>query len=290
MLHEARGVTDAVRGLVHGLAGEGWLAVAPHLYHRDGADELDGDDGQVQQQVDRLDGEQVMADTDTAFDWLAEHDIGTDRMGVIGFDLGGTVALLVAAERTLGAAVTVEGEGITEARSAALPSLIDAAPGLTCPWLGIYGEPARRRAPGAQAAARRGRVLRGRHRTSWSTRPADTASTTTRTPPPTPGSAPSTGSTRTCAESADPGGGEPSRASVCTLTIAGGPTRPREASPSLVYGAALLMRFGVTPHPGFKSRSLRAGGSGRSARRSRTTEHARARSSTDRASDYGSEG
>ena len=43
VLHEARGVTDAVRGLVHGLAGDGWLAVAPHLYHRDGADELDGD-------------------------------------------------------------------------------------------------------------------------------------------------------------------------------------------------------------------------------------------------------
>jgi hypothetical protein len=38
--------------------------------------------------------------------------------------------------------------------------------------------------------------------------------------------------------------------------------RPREASPSLVYGAALLMRFGVTPHPGFKSRSLRAGVAG----------------------------
>lgn len=141
VLHEARGVTDAVRGLVHGLAGEGWLVVAPHLYHRDTPDELEGDDGQVQQQVERLDGEQVMADTDTAFDWLSEHDISTDRMGVIGFDLGGTVALLVAAERTLGAAVTVEGEGITEARSAALPSLLDAAPGITCPWLGIYGEP-----------------------------------------------------------------------------------------------------------------------------------------------------
>jgi carboxymethylenebutenolidase len=141
VLHEARGVTEAVRGLVHGLAGEGWLAVAPHLYHRDTAEELDGDDGQVQQQVERLDGEQMMADTDTAFDWLSEHDISTDRMGVIGFDLGGTVALLVAAERTLGAAVTVEGEGIAEARSAALPSLLDAAPGLTCPWLGIYGEP-----------------------------------------------------------------------------------------------------------------------------------------------------
>jgi hypothetical protein len=31
-----------------------------------------------------------------------------------------------------------------------------------------------------------------------------------------------------------------------------------EASPSPVYGAALLMRFGFTAHPGFKSPSLRA--------------------------------
>jgi hypothetical protein len=31
----------------------------------------------------------------------------------------------------------------------------------------------------------------------------------------------------------------------------------QEASPSPVYGAALLMRFGFTAHPGFKSPSLR---------------------------------
>ncbi len=137
VLHEARGVTDAVRGLVGGLAGDGWLVVAPHLYHRDGADEVDGDEGQVQEQVDRLDDQQVMADTETAFGWLAEHDISPDRMGVIGFDLGGSVALLVAAERTLGAAVTVAGESVT---SSELTSQVAAAKGLTCPWLGIYGE------------------------------------------------------------------------------------------------------------------------------------------------------
>lgn len=143
VLHEARGVTDAIRGLVHGLAEDGWLAVAPHLYHRDGADELaDEDEAQVQEQVDRLDGEQVMADTDTAFGWLADHDISADRMGVIGFDLGGSVAMLVAAKRTLGAAVTVAGDGASlTAPASGLPSQIAAAPGLTCPWLGIYGEP-----------------------------------------------------------------------------------------------------------------------------------------------------
>jgi carboxymethylenebutenolidase len=127
---------------VHGLAADGWLAVAPHLYHRDGTDELDGADEEVQQQVDRLEGEQVMADTDTAFGWLAEHGITPDLMGVIGFDLGGSVALLVAAKRTLGAAVTVAGEGVAATPGTGLPSLIDAAPGLTCPWLGIYGETA----------------------------------------------------------------------------------------------------------------------------------------------------
>ncbi|MGE3289247.1 MAG: dienelactone hydrolase family protein [Pseudonocardia sp.] len=139
VLHEARGVTDDVRGLVHGLAGDGWLAVAPHLYHRDGADEIDGSDEAVQQQVDRLDGEQVLADTDTAFGWLADHDISPDRMGVVGFDLGGSVALIVAAQRTLGAAVSVAGEGSMHP-APGLPSPVELAGELTCPWLGLYGE------------------------------------------------------------------------------------------------------------------------------------------------------
>ena len=83
-----------------------------------------------------------MADTDTAFGWLAEHGIAPDLMGVIGFDLGGSVALQVAAKRTLGAAVTVGGEKVAATPATGLPSLVDAAPGLTCPWLGIYGETA----------------------------------------------------------------------------------------------------------------------------------------------------
>lgn len=164
VLHEARGVTDTVRGLVSGLAADGWVAVAPHLYHRDGADELDGDDGQVQEQVERLSGDQVMADTDTAFGWLAERDITADRMGVLGFDIGGSVALLVAAKRTLGAAVTVGGDG-----ASSLPDLVDAAPGLTCPWLGIYGE---RSTDDAEIEQLRGAAARSEQATDLVTYPA----------------------------------------------------------------------------------------------------------------------
>jgi carboxymethylenebutenolidase len=140
VLHEARGMTDEVRKMVRGLAAEGWLTVAPHLYHRDDADEIGEDDGdRIRAQVGRIDGGQVMADTDTAFGWLAEHEVTADRMGVLGFDTGATVALLVATERTMGAAVSVADEASVSAVADRLPSTADAMAGLTCPWLGLYG-------------------------------------------------------------------------------------------------------------------------------------------------------
>ena len=80
-----------------------------------------------------------MADTDTAFGWLAEHAVTADRMGVLGFDIGATVALLVATERTMGAAVSVADEASVSSVRDQLPSTADAMAGLTCPWLGLYG-------------------------------------------------------------------------------------------------------------------------------------------------------
>jgi carboxymethylenebutenolidase len=134
VLHEARGVTDMVRGLVSSLADEGWLAVAPHLYGRD-----EVADGDVDAEVNRLSGDSVLADTDSAAAWLASRGVATDRTGVIGFDLGGAAAMVVASSRTVGAAVSVGGHGILESYSSGLPALVDVAPDLACPWLGIYG-------------------------------------------------------------------------------------------------------------------------------------------------------
>ncbi|MEU3273951.1 dienelactone hydrolase family protein [Saccharomonospora sp. NPDC006951] len=124
VLHEAGGITDAVRLLVAGLAGEGWLAVAPHI---------DEDGGP-------LTGADVLAATDTTLAWLVERGISGDLLGVVGFDLGATAALVVAANRTLGAAVSVGGRGIDKPASDELPALVDIAGSLTSPWLGIYGD------------------------------------------------------------------------------------------------------------------------------------------------------
>lgn len=132
VLHEARGVTDTVRGLVSGLAAEGWLAVAPHLY-----EEVSGEEAPAV--VSGLSWEDVLADTDVAFVWLEQHGIRRDNVGVMGFDLGGTVAMVVAGSRTVGAAVTVGGGGIVEPLAEGLPALVEVAEELTCPWLGLYG-------------------------------------------------------------------------------------------------------------------------------------------------------
>jgi carboxymethylenebutenolidase len=136
---EARGVTDAVWRLAAGLASEGWLAVIPHLYHRDGVDELLGEED-TRHHVDRLTARSLHVDTDAAFDWLARRGVSADRTGIVGFGLGGAVALIVATQRDLGAAVTVGGIGVVEPVAATVPALVDVAPDLRCPWLGIYDQ------------------------------------------------------------------------------------------------------------------------------------------------------
>lgn len=140
VLHEAHGVTPPVLALVEALAREGWLTVAPHLYHRATQEPAVEADELAAGQVAGLTGATVLADCDGAFGWLAQRGVGADRIGVVGFDTGGSVALVVAASRNIGAAVSVAGGGIVERLSEGLPALVEAAPSLACPWLGLYGE------------------------------------------------------------------------------------------------------------------------------------------------------
>ncbi|OLR91421.1 dienelactone hydrolase family protein [Actinokineospora bangkokensis] len=133
VLPEARGVTEAVRGVVAGLAAEGWLVAVPHLHHGE-HHEVDDPD------LDALSGPAVLTAHDAAAGWLAGHGVTPDRTGVIGFELGGAAAVLVATARDLGAAVTVAGGGILEPLAPSLPALVEVAGELRCPWLGLYRE------------------------------------------------------------------------------------------------------------------------------------------------------
>jgi len=120
VLHAAHEVAEAAPLLVNAFAAEGWLAVAPHLRAHS--------------------GESVLADTDIAFGFLGERGVTPDLMGVVGFDLGGTAAMVVAASRQVGAAVSIAAGGIIQPAADALPPVVEIAGGLKGPWLGVYGD------------------------------------------------------------------------------------------------------------------------------------------------------
>jgi carboxymethylenebutenolidase len=140
VVQEAFGVNDHIEDVCRRFADEGYLAVAPHLFYRTGDPKLGYSDiSEVMPHMRGLTAESVMADIDHALDYFAGAGVPAGRVGVVGFCMGGTVTLLVTAARPVGAGVTFYGGGVTEGRFG-FPPLIDEAPNLQAPWLGLFGD------------------------------------------------------------------------------------------------------------------------------------------------------
>jgi len=140
VIQEAFGVNDHIEDVARRFAAEGWLAVAPHLFHRTGDPKLGyGDFSVVMPHMQGLTAEGVLADIDAALEELARRGIPPERTGVVGFCMGGTVTLITAARRDVGAAVSFYGGGVTEGRFGFGP-LVEEATRLRAPWLGLYGD------------------------------------------------------------------------------------------------------------------------------------------------------
>jgi carboxymethylenebutenolidase len=137
---EAFGVNDHIVDICDRLAAQGWLAVAPHLYHRSGDGTFGYDDiSKVRPFMQALAADEILADVDDALAHLSGAGVPLAATGVVGFCMGGTVSLHVATERDVGAAVTFYGGGVAQGRFG-FPPMVDAAPSLRCPWLGLFGD------------------------------------------------------------------------------------------------------------------------------------------------------
>jgi carboxymethylenebutenolidase len=141
VIQEAFGVNEHIEDLCSRLADAGHLAVAPHLFHRTGDPVFgyDIDFAQIGPHMMALTPEGLAADIDVALEHLAGAGVGRSATGVVGFCMGGTVALWTATRHEIGAAVTFYGGGVAKGRFG-LPSLVELAPALRAPWLGLYGD------------------------------------------------------------------------------------------------------------------------------------------------------
>ncbi|MCK9877382.1 dienelactone hydrolase family protein [Frankia sp. AgPm24] len=142
VVQDARGITPYLMSVCDRLADAGWLTVAPHLYHREGIDEVDPTDGwpQAIPTMDRLTGEGIDTDVDAALAHLDAVGFDPSQRAILGFCMGGTVALHTATRYELPAAVSFYGGGVSTSAWPGVPALAEAAVQLRGPWLGLYGE------------------------------------------------------------------------------------------------------------------------------------------------------
>lgn len=142
VVQEAFGVTDHIQNVARRFAAAGWRAAAPALFHRSAAPApvLAYDD--LEHAVPLMGGlnrDGLMVDIDAATAFLAEGGTPLHRTAVVGFCMGGTVTTIAAASRPFGAAVAYYGGGLRAGRFGC-PPLIEVAPHLQTPWLGLYGD------------------------------------------------------------------------------------------------------------------------------------------------------
>jgi len=140
VLHDAAGATAHNDEVTRRFCPLGYRALAPRLYHRttDRPLSYDDVDGMVEN-MRALNERDLLADLGAVVDYL--HGVGfADRsIALVGFCMGGTIAFLGARHLNLGAAVTFYGGGIATS-DFGMPPLLDLAPDLQTPWLGLYGD------------------------------------------------------------------------------------------------------------------------------------------------------
>ena len=139
VVQEAFGVNEHIVDLCDRLARDGYMAVAPHMFHRTGDPVFAYDDfSSIFTHIEAMSMDGVMEDIDAAIDAINSAGIATANTGIVGFCMGGSISMHVAANRKIGAGVGFYGGGIKGRWF--FPSQIEAVQHLNAPWLGLFGD------------------------------------------------------------------------------------------------------------------------------------------------------
>jgi carboxymethylenebutenolidase len=135
IFQEAFGVNHHIRNVCERFAAEGYVAIAPELFHRTarGFEGSYTDFAAVEPHLKAVTAETAEADVRAAYEWLrASADVKSDEISCVGFCLGGRVSFIANSAVPLRAAVSFYGAGIA-------PALVDRVSRLGAPSLFIWG-------------------------------------------------------------------------------------------------------------------------------------------------------
>lgn len=141
VVQEIFGVHEHIKDVCRRLAKEGYIAIAPELYARQGDVSKLKEIKDIFAIVSKVPDAQVMSDLDATFDWAAKNGGNAAKVAVTGFCWGGRITWMYAAHNPqLKAGVAWYG-GLTRPVTVLSPTNpLDIAPTLKVPVLGLYGD------------------------------------------------------------------------------------------------------------------------------------------------------
>jgi carboxymethylenebutenolidase len=136
LFQEAFGVNHHIRNVAERFAGEGYVVIAPELFHRTapaGFEASYTDFDAVRPHIQAVTTETVEQDVRASHDWLrASRQADADQISCVGFCLGGRVSFIANSAVPLRSAVSFYGAGIA-------PGLLNRAAKLGAPMLFVWG-------------------------------------------------------------------------------------------------------------------------------------------------------
>jgi carboxymethylenebutenolidase len=142
VVHEIFGVHEYIQDVCRRFAREGYLAIAPDLYQRQGdVSQIPEIERVVREVVAKVPDPQVLADLDATVAWVKASGEGDPaKLGITGFCWGGRVVWLYSAHSpALKAGVAWYGRLAGRPEVPTIRNPIDVAGELRAPVLGLYG-------------------------------------------------------------------------------------------------------------------------------------------------------
>lgn len=151
VLHHRAGWDWASKEITRRFAAEGFVAIMPHLHHRDAPGEPPEAAASIAQERKSVTDTRVLGDTRGAKQFVVQQPYCNGRIGIIGYCSGGRQAYMVACSTEFDACVVCYGGRIVASKeelSEVMPvAAIDMTPTLSAPVLGLFGRKDSRPSP-----------------------------------------------------------------------------------------------------------------------------------------------
>ncbi len=143
VIHHMPGYDQGTKEITRKFAAYGYLAICPNLYSREAPGASPDDAAAAARALGGVPDERLVGDVAGAADHLRSLPSSNGKVATIGYCSGGRQSFLAACSLDLAAAVDCYGAFVTRPTPEGLPlnfeAIVDLAPNLSCPLLGLFG-------------------------------------------------------------------------------------------------------------------------------------------------------